>query len=233
MKRFYKNAAAAPVDGGYAVQLDGRSIKTPAKVGLVLPTPAMAEAVAEEWQAQGDEVDPQSMPLMTLASTTIDRVIPNFDDVAMIVAAYGESDLLCYRATDDQAELSRHQNEAWQPWLDWAMKQLDAPLSVTQGILHLQQPTDSLNALKNTVTACNAFELTCLHEFTSLSGSLVLGIAVLQGELEAAEAFDLAHIDEDHQAKLWGRDEEAEARLAKRKGDMMNAAEFLSLLRVS
>lgn len=229
MKRFYKLAAAAPVEGGFAVQLDGRGIKTPAKANLVLPGEALAQAIAREWQAQGDEIDPASMPLMTLASTTIDRVIPGQREVAEIVAAYGESDLLCYRATSDQAELAARQHQAWQPWLDWAMQQLDAPLSVTEGISYVSQSPDSLNALSQVVTACDAYELTSLHEFTSITGSLVLGIAVLQDALPAADAFSLAHIDEVHQAELWGRDEEAEARLEKRRSELLNAAEFLRL----
>lgn len=233
MKRFYKNAGTSAVEDGFAVQLDGRNIKTPAKAGLVLPALALAEAVAAEWQAQGEEIDPQSMPIMTLASTVIDRVVPNHGEVAEIVASYGESDLLCYRATAEQPELVKRQHEAWQPWLDWAMRQLDAPLSVTEGIMHVDQPSDSLNALKTVVEACDAYELASLHEFTSLTGSLVLGIAVLKGELEAGTAFDLAHVDEEHQAELWGRDEEAEARLEKRKGDLLNAAEFLRLLRLA
>ncbi|WP_259783210.1 ATP12 family chaperone protein [Aestuariispira ectoiniformans] len=233
MKRFYKNAGTSAVEDGFAVQLDGRNIKTPAKAGLVLPALALAEAVAVEWQAQGEEIDPQSMPIMTLASTVIDRVVPNHAEVAEIVASYGESDLLCYRATAEQPELVKRQQDAWQPWLDWAMRQLDAPLSVTEGIMHVDQPSDSLNALKTVVEACDAYELASLHEFTSLTGSLVLGIAVLKGELEAGTAFDLAHVDEEHQAELWGRDEEAEARLEKRKGDLLNAAEFLRFLRLA
>lgn len=233
MKRFYKAAAAAALDDGFAVQLDGRNIKTPAKADFRLPGEALACGIAEEWQAQGDQVDPASMPLMTLASTTIDRVIPNRDEIAEIVAAYGESDLLCYRATADQPELAARQQAAWQPWLDWAMQHLDTPLSVTEGILHVTQNADSLNALKNVVRGCDAYELTALHEFTTLTGSLVLGIAVLRDELTAEDAFDLAHIDEDHQARLWGRDEEAAQRLEKRKGELLNAATFLRLYRQS
>lgn len=230
MKRFYKTAAAAAADDGYAVQLDGRSIKTPAKASLVLPTQRLAEAVAEEWNAQGDQVDPHSMPLTTLANTTIDRVIPNFEEVAEIVAAYGGSDLLCYRASEDQPVLVEKQQRDWQPWLDWAMQTLDAPLNTTGGILHVEQSAQSLSALSKRVAQCSYHELTALHEFTAISGSLVLGLAVLNRALEAEEAHRISRLEEAHQEELWGQGEEAAAKAAKRCEEMQNAERFLILL---
>ncbi|WP_420549453.1 ATP12 family chaperone protein [Curvivirga sp.] len=231
MKRFYKNAGIAESGDNFVVQLDGRSIKTKSKVTLEVPSAALAEIIAEEWNAQGEEVDPTSMPIMTLANTTVDRVVPSHTEIADMLAEYGGNDLLCYRAEPTQEELVRKQQDQWNPWIDWAMRELDAPLKVTTGIMHVEQDEKAVSALAKLVHATTAFELTALHEFTTMSGSLVLGLAVLREELAAAEALKLGLLDELHQAELWGEDFEAQDRREKYHREMTQAEIFLKALR--
>ncbi|MDX1737972.1 MAG: ATP12 family protein [Alphaproteobacteria bacterium] len=231
MKRFYKNADIAQTDDHFLVQLDGRPIKTKSKQDLLLPSEALAQLVAQEWNAQEEEIDPLSMPIMTLANTAIDRVLPQFDEVAEMIAGYGGSDLLCYRADAVQEELVKKQHEKWQPWLDWAMRELDAPLKPTSGIMHVEQDQSALSSLARLVHDTDHFELTALHEFTTMSGSLVLGLAVLRQELAASEALNLGLLDELHQAEMWGEDYQAKERREKYFKDMQDAEIFLQALR--
>lgn len=231
MKRFYKKADIAEIENAYVIQLDGRPIKTKTKVTLKVPTASLAELIATEWDVQGDEVDPLTMPMMTLASTTIDRVMPDKVEISDMLSEYGGNDLLCYRAEDTQAELLKKQHKNWQPWLDWAMRELDAPLKTTSGIIHIPQEETSIVAMSKVVHATTAHELTALHEFTTMSGSLVLGIAVLREELAAEEALKLGLLDELHQAELWGEDYEAQDRRDKLIKDMQDAETFLKAVR--
>ncbi|RED52514.1 ATP12 family chaperone protein [Aestuariispira insulae] len=232
MKKIFKLAETKPLENGsHTVTLDGRVLKTPAKAALELASLALAEAVAEEWNAQEEKIDPATMPMMTLASTAIDRVGTQMDHVAETISAYGGTDLLCYRADENQPDLHEKQVKQWQPWLDWAMTALDAPLTSTRGIMHVTQPEESLAALSRVVAQCNAFEMAALHEFTTMTGSLVLGLAVLREEISAADALEVSLLDELHQAELWGEDEEAAAAREKRQGDMANAEQFLKLAR--
>ena len=231
MKKIFKLATVCDhSEGGFAVALDGRILKTPAKAALNLPTTALAEAIAAEWNAQEEEIDPASMPMMTLSSTAIDRVMTQFDQVAADIAAYGGSDLLCYRADDNQPDLNEKQQEQWQPWLDWAMQDLDAPLKVTQGIMHVAQDDSSLQALARAVSDVSAFELAILHEYTSITGSLVLALAMFRGKIDPQEALRISQLDELHQAQLWGEDEEAKETRQKRAQEIANAARFQELI---
>ena len=182
-KRFWKEAQVDRVGGGFAVRLDGRPVRTPAKTPLVVPTLAMAEAIAVEWGAQEGVVKPLTMPVTRSANAALDKVAVQFDEVAGLIAAYGGSDLLCYRATGPGRLIAR-QAEAWDPLLDWAVTALHAPLVVTQGIVPVSQPETSLTRLSARVSACTAFELTALHDLVAITGSLVLGLAVTDARLE-------------------------------------------------
>jgi chaperone required for assembly of F1-ATPase len=224
----WRQVTVAPGDGGHAVLLDGRPLRTPARAPLRLPAAALAEAVAAEWRAQRDRVRPATMPLTRLASTAIDRVAPQHAAVAGIVAAYGATDLLCYRAAAPAA-LAARQAAAWDPLLAWAAAALAAPLAVGQGVMPVPQPAAAA-PLAARVRACGAFELAALHDLAALTGSLVLALAVREGRLGAAEAFRLSRIDEDWQAELWGSDAEAAAAAALRAADAEAAGRFLALL---
>ncbi|WBU57633.1 ATP12 family chaperone protein [Paracoccus sediminicola] len=228
-RRFWKQADAEPAEGGFRVALDGRPVMTPGKQRLILPTAALAEAVAEEWDAQGDVIDPLSMPLTRAANSAIEKVTPQFDAVADMLAAYGGTDLLCYRAADPE-ELRARQEARWNPLLDWAETALGARLAVTQGVMPVAQDADALTRLRDRIGALDPFRLTGLHDLVTLPGSLILGLAVKEGRLSAAEAHELSRIDEEYQAEIWGRDEEADTAAANRREAMQQAARFLGLL---
>jgi chaperone required for assembly of F1-ATPase len=207
-RRFWTTASAVPVKGGFSVQLDARPVRTPLKSPMVLPTQGLAEAVAAEWQAQGDTVDPKTMPFTRTANSAIDTVKAQFDAVAAGLADYGGSDLLCYRA-EAPPELIARQEQGWDPLLAWAAESLQAPLHPTKGIVHVVQPPGSLSVLRALVFDQTAFQLAAFHDLVALSGSLILALAVQRRRLSADEAWQLSRIDEDWQIELWGEDEEA------------------------
>lgn len=227
-KRFWTQATAEPCQGGYTVRLDGRPVKTPAKAPMIMPTLALAQAVAAEWQAQEGVVKPETMPCTRSVNSAIDKVAPQFDEVADLIAAYGASDLLCYRATEPAALIAR-QAEAWDPMLDWAARALEAPLVATAGVMHIGQPAESLDRLAAQVRALSAFELAALHDLVAISGSLVLGLAVIRGRITAETAWTLSRIDEDWQAELWGEDDEAAQTAAVKRAALIHAARFFAL----
>ncbi|MCR9222216.1 MAG: ATPase [Alphaproteobacteria bacterium] len=237
MKRFYKAAEAAPVAAldriegadGYAVLLDGKPIRTATRVHLVAPTRALADAVAAEWAAQGETIVPDSMPMMTLAATALDRVVPQREAVAGDAAAYAGSDLLCYRS-DDQPELATRQAERWQPLLDWAAETYGARLAATEGVMPLRQENAALMLLARRAGALDAFRLTALHVMTTSMGSLILALAVLEGRLGPADAFELSVLDERFQAERWGEDAQAAARRDRLAREIDEAARYLALL---
>ncbi|MDX1574835.1 MAG: ATP12 family protein [Kiloniellales bacterium] len=229
LKRFFKEARAAAREGGYGVQLDGRDIRTPGKAALVLPSAGLAEAVAGEWAAQGARIEPATMPLMSLACTAIDQVAPNRGAVIGELVGYGESDLLCYRAEHPEALVAR-QAEIWQPLLDWAARNLDAPLRVTCGIRYQPQPEDALAALRRNVEALDDFPLTALDCATRASGSLVIALALHRGRLDAEAAFEAAELDATFQIELWGEDPEATRRRAAILADLAAARRLMELL---
>ena len=229
MKRFWTAAGVAERPEGWAVTLDGRPVRTPAKAPLALPTEALARAVAEEWDAQQGEVRPALMPLTRTANSAIDKVAPMAAAVVEEIARYGGTDLLCYRAEGPPALVAR-QAAAWDPWLDWIAGQ-GAGLRVTSGIVHVAQPGESLARLTALVSARTPFELAALHDLVAISGSLVLGLAVAEGRMDAGEAFDLARVDEDWQAALWGTDDEAAESAAAKRQAMTDAGRFLRLCR--
>lgn len=227
-RRFWADAAVAAAAGGWQVLLDGRAVRTPAKALLVLPTRAMAKAVAGEWQAQGAEVAPATMPMTRMANTAVDGVGPRHAAVVAALAEWGGSDLLCYRAEGPAALVAR-QAAGWDAWLDWAADALGARLAVTTGLMPVAQPPAALAALRAAVAAQDAFRLTALHDLVTIPGSLVLGLAVAAGRLTADDAFALSRIDEDWQAELWGRDAEAAESAARKQADMAAAGRFFAL----
>ncbi|OYX40570.1 MAG: ATPase [Rhodobacterales bacterium 32-67-9] len=224
-KRFWTDVRAEAEEGGYTVYLDHRPIRSPAKRPLLLPTLAMAEAVAAEWAAVADVVNPGAMPVTRSANAAIDKVAPQFDEVADLIAAYGGSDLLCYRAEGPEV-LVRAQAEAWDPLLDWAARTYGAPLVTTVGVVPVDQPRESLARLAGPVFAASAFELTALHDLVSLTGSLVLGLAATRGGFEPEQLWRLSRIDEDWQAAHWGQDEDAMIAATQKHADFTHARHF-------
>jgi chaperone required for assembly of F1-ATPase len=229
-KRFWKQATAEACDGGYTVKLDGRAVKTPAKRPLVVPTQAMAQAIATEWDAQQGVVNPDSMPFTRAANSALDKVAVQFDEVAGLLAAYGDSDLLCYRATAP-AELIARQAAVWDPILDWAAQELGAPLRVTSGVVYIAQPQDSIDRLTALVRDFTAFELAAVHDLIAISGSLLLALAVTRGRLSVKQAWDLSRIDETWQNEQWGIDEDAAALEALKQSALEQADRFFALCR--
>lgn len=234
MKRFYREATAAAepaagAGGGFAVLLDGRPIKTPAKAPLVLPTQALAAAIAAEWQQQPEDIDPHTMPLMRLAATAIDRVSVLRQAVIDEVAAYAGADLVCYRAERPLSLVAR-QRAVWQPVLDWLRRRYDVDLRVTSGIVAVAQSEAALVRLKAAVAAANDMELSALQALTTVFGSLTLALAVFEGEMTAEMALAASLLDELFQAERWGEDAEAAKRRAGLARDVASSGYFLQLL---
>ncbi len=227
-KRFWTTATAEPCDGGFTVRLDGRAVKTPAKAPVVMPTHAMAEAAAREWDAQQGAIKPETMPVTRAVNSAIDKLVHQRDEVIDLLAAYGASDLLCYRATGPEALIAR-QAAGWDPLLTWSASVLEAPLVVTAGIVPVAQPAQSLARLKATVAGFDAFQLAAFHDFVAITGSLILGIAITRGRLSATEAFALSRIDESWQAEFWGVDEDAAALEAAKRHALLEAERFYAL----
>ena len=230
MKRFYKLATAERAGEGALVRLDGRVLKTPARAELRLPTLALAEAIAGEWRAQQEEIRPQSMPLMQLAATAIDRVTADPDFTRREVVRYGDTDLLSYRA-DEPAALAERQAAEWQPLRDWFRDRYDVQMKVTAGIVAVAQPAELKPRLERVCAGLDAWQLTALHGATTNTGSVVLGLALLDGRLDADSAHRSALLDELHQAERWGEDTEAATRRAGLLADLQATARFLALLR--
>lgn len=231
-KRFWKDAHVACADGGWQVLLDDRMVRTPAKAPLVVPASALAEAIADEWRAQGDDIAPLTMPFTRSANAAIDKVARQMDEVAALVAAYGETDLCCYRAASP-AQLRTEQDLAWDELLDWASVTLGAPLVQTVGVVPVPQPARSLAALGARVASLDAFALTALHDLVALSGSLLIGLAALEDSHEIEDLWRRSRVDEDFQERQWGPDEEAAATASRKRAEFLHAAKFHRLSRPS
>lgn len=226
-RRFYRQVTVEPAEGGgHAVLLDGRPLRTPARAPLVASR-RVAEIIAAEWDAQGEKIDPRSMPATRMVNVAIDRLPETRNDVVSAIVQYGATDLLCYRAANESG-LRARQAQAWDPLLDWLAERFGARLHTGEGVVPVAQPEADLARLRAAVEAHSALGLVCLGELVGISGSLVLGLAVSDGRLDAETAFALAHIDEDWQAGLWGRDDEAEQAKALKRKDFLLAAEILS-----
>ncbi len=227
-KRFWNAATVGREGERYFVELDGRRLKTPAKAALELPTQAMADAVAAEWAAQEEVVDPLGMPVTRAANAAIDKVRPQHDDVARMLAEYGDTDLVCYRA-DAPVELVARQAAAWDPVLDWAQDRLRARLVPRSGIMHQPQDPDALAQLSGRVHRMNEYELAGFHDLVSLSGSLVLGFAALLDWRPADEVWLLSRLDELWQEEQWGRDEDAHALAESKRTAFLHAKRYCDL----
>ena len=233
MKRVWTTAGTRSDGNGWGVALDGKPLHIPSGPALLVPQRGLAEAIAAEWQIAGaatGEMDYTDVPLTRLAGTAQIRIVPDPAPIAHAIAAYGETDLLCYRA-DTPPELLRRQDEAWRPWLDWARQELGAALTVTSGIIHVKQHPAALAALHRAVTAENGWSLAGLGIIVPALGSLVLGLAVARGALGVAEAHDISCVDEDYQAELWGVDSEAAARRVRIRTELEESARFMALVR--
>lgn len=229
MKRFYKDVTVAETPDGFRFLLDGKPVQTPARHALALPSRALAEAVAEEWRAQAEEMQPLTMPLTRLANTIVDGVRANRDATIAAILRFGENDLLSYRA-EAPAELARRQRQ-WDTHLGWAERRYGARLQMTSGIVHVGQAPEALAALREAIAARDDYALAALHVFSSITGSLILGLAVLEGELTAAEAFALSRLDETYQAETWGADRAAQERATRLQREMEEAARLVALAR--
>jgi chaperone required for assembly of F1-ATPase len=234
MKRFWDRAAVDKGTGGYGVLLDGRPVRLPGGAPLAVGSERLAEAVAAEWGAagggaKGGEMSPDDVPLTRLAGTAQERIAPDPAPVAEGLAKYAETDLLCYRAEDPS--LAALQAEGWQPLLDWAARRHDASLRVTAGLMPVAQPAEALASLRRAVGALPPLELAALGVLVPAFGSLVLGLAVVEGRLDAAEALRLATLDETFQEGFWGTDAEAAARRARIAAEVGQVARLLALSR--
>ncbi len=230
MKRFYKTAGTAPAEAGFHVTLDGKPVRTPAKGHLVVPNQDLAAAIAAEWQGQGEVIDPSGMGLMTLACTALDRVGPQRAMVVEELLRFAGTDLLCYRAPGPD-KLVERQHRAWQSLLDWAAIEFDAPLRVTAGVMPVDQDDQALRALGRAVGLLDDFRLVVLHSVTSLTGSLVIGLALLHGRIDTAAAWHTSRIDAEFQIEQWGADAEAEQVAANARAALEVAGRLLALLR--
>jgi chaperone required for assembly of F1-ATPase len=229
VKRFWKAAAPVERGGDWAIVLNGKPLRTPARVELKVPTKALVDAIAGEWNAVEDKVDPRSMPLTGLANAAIDRVAPDRRAFAEGLARYAEGDLACYRAEGPSALVSR-QAEHWDALLAWARRRFDVEFCTTSRIVHVAQPQATVDRLAHAVATLDAFRLAGLSPLVTIGGSLVAALAVLEGGFTAAQAWEAVSLDERWSLEQWGADAEAEAALENRRRDFMAAASFLELL---
>jgi len=225
-KRFYK---AVAVGEDHSILLDGRTVKTPMKVKLLLPTAKLADAVAAEWRAQDKVINPALMPLTKLANTAIDRVGAERAHVAGEVLGFAANDLVCYRAAEP-AGLLALQTLHWSPVLDWARAALNAAFITTAGITHVAQPPAALRSIERHVSTLDDFALTAVHNAMTLTGSALLALMLHARAIGAEAAWTAAHVDEDFQISRWGEDFEARARRGYRKGEFEATAQFLVLI---
>ena len=227
-RRFYAEVGIVPVTEGHGVQLDGKPMRTPASRLLAAPSPALAEAIAAEWDAQHELIEPAKMPLTRLANSIIDGVVDQPGPVATEIARYLASDLLFYRATSP-AELVARQQRHWDPVMNWAADALGARFAWTEGITHIAQPQAAVDA------ACAAipddpWRLGATHAATTLTGSALIALALARGFVSTDAAWQAANVDEDWNMEQWGRDELAMQRRAFRFAELKAAATVFSLL---
>ena len=229
MKRFWTNASAVAVADGWGVTLDGKPVRTPARSKLAVPTEALAEAIAEEWNRVGARIEPRDLPLTGLANAAIDRVAPDREGFASGLANYAEGDLACYRA-EGPAKLLARQEEKWDALLGWARRRYDVDFCTTTGIVHVDQPAGTVERLAHALAILDPFRLAGLAPLITIGGSLLAALAVLEQVLTPAEAWEVVTVDDRWQLEQWGSDREAEEALANRRSDFFVAARFLELL---
>jgi chaperone required for assembly of F1-ATPase len=228
-ERFWQEATVEPEGQGFKVLLDGRAVKTPAKAPLIVPVEALAQQIAAEWSAQDKMIDPTSMPFTRAANAAIDKVSAQHDEVAELIAAYGDSDLLCYRAAQPEALVAR-QAASWDPFLDWARDEQGIELKVFTGVMHCPQPPESLARIAQITGAMNAYELTAFHDLVSLTSSFVLGLAAARQLRTADEIWEISRIDESWQEEQWGGDDEAAAATMVKRQAFVCAAQLFKIV---
>lgn len=230
MKRFFRAATVEEFADGFGISLDGRPVRTPARAAIRVPSGGLAKALCDEWNAQGDRVDPLSMPLTQLANTALDRMPEARPDTVAELVRYGETDLLCYR-DERPGTLADKQEAVWQPLLDWLDRRYGIALHAVDGVLPQPQDPGAIERLAQVVGAYGDFELAALHMAATGAGSIAIGLAMMEGEIDAEQAADAAFLDERHQIEQWGADAEAKARLARGSADIALAWRFGYLLR--
>ena len=229
MKRFWKEVSVEPEGDGWGIRLDGRPVKTPARAPLTIPTEQLAGAIADEWRAVEEAIDPRAMPLTGLANAAIDRVAPHQEAFAQGLARYAEADLACYRAEGPRGLVERQEQE-WNRLLAWARQRYDVDFATTSGVVHVEQPPATVERLNHAVAALDPFRLAGLSPLVRVGGSLIAALAVLEKAVTPDQAWDAVSIDERWQLEQWGADPEAEAALENRRRDFFAAARFLELL---
>ena len=229
MKRFWKEVMVEPEGDGWGIRLDGRPVKTPARAALTVRTEQLAEAIADEWRAVEESIDPRAMPLTGLANAAIDRVAPQQQAFAEGLARYAEADLAYYRAEGPKGLVERQERE-WDKLLGWARRRYDVDFTTTCGLMHVEQPPATVDRLSHTVAALDPFRLAGLSPLVAVGGSLLAALAVLEKAITPDQAWDAVSIDEQWQLEQWGSDAEAEAALENRRRDFFAAARFLELL---
>ena len=229
MKRFWKAVQTVQADGGWGVELDGRPLRTPARVPLVVPTEKLAHAVAAEWDTVEGDIDPRAMPLTGLANAAVDRVVADKKQFADGIARYAEADLACYRA-EGPSGLIQRQGELWDELLAWGRRRFDVDFRTTSGLLHVDQPPATVERLAHAVSALDAFRLAGLSPLVTIGGSLLAALGTLEEAFTPEQAWAAVSLDDRWQLEQWGADEEAQAALDNRERDFLAAAHFLRLL---
>jgi len=228
VKRFWTEVG---VENG-SILLDGRAVRTPARAPLHLPTTALANAVADEWRAVGEKIDPRAMPLTGFSNAAIDKIAGDISGFAAGLATYAETDLLCYRA-ENPPELATRQALIWDPLLTWAQARYDVAFVVTTGIVHQAQPPETLGRLSAAIAVRTTFELAALSPVVSIGGSLVVALMLAESAITSEAAFEATHLDEIWQAELWGEEWTAAEARALRRSDFVNSGRMLALLRAA
>lgn len=229
MKRFWTDVAVIAGPDGHAITLDGRPVRTPGRLPLAMPHAALAEATADEWRAVEKDIDPRQMPLTGLANVAIERIAADPLPFIANLAAYAESDLLCYRAEAPEALVAR-QAAAWDPLLDWARQRYDIHIEVVSGIIHRAQPPLTLTRLADALAARSPFALAGLSPIVTITGSLIAALALIEGAADADTVWRAAQVDEDWQIEKWGDDDLAIATRTAHRADFDAGVRFLSLL---
>lgn len=229
MKRFWKEVAVVLQDGGWAIELDGRPVRTPAKAPLVVQGEKLAEGIADEWRSVAEAIDLRAMPLTGFANAAIDRIAPERQAFAGGLARYAEADLACYRS-EWPPELVERQTKGWDKLLSWARRRFDVDFSTTSGLMHIPQPPVTVERLSHAVAALDSFRLAGLSPLVAIGGSLLAALAVLEKAMTPEEAWQAVSIDERWQLEQWGADSEAETALENKRRDFLAAARFLEQL---
>jgi len=228
-RRFWKEVDVSIRDGGYTVLLDNRPVKTPSGAAFQIPKQGLAEEIGKEWDAQDEVIAPDTMPMFKFAVTAIDRVTPQRSAVIEEISGYGASDLLCYREASD-ALLRARQDETWQPYLNWFAASRGIDLIVAEGIMPQAQTPSAKDRMRALVAAKDDFELSGLHCLVTVSGSLVLGLAVADGMMGAKDISSAAFLDDLWQQEKWGYDAEADGRIKSHQALIEDAERYLKLL---